>query len=152
MKFLFENPILLVALIGIISSLFKRLKGNSAEGGNQHTRGPFTQTTQPINSRPVERKRPVVRNTPLDEVLQEAKRMVEKTPNVQPIENRTAAKVVPTRNPATPIAPNNGTNKQSSHVINKTRLVDGVIWSEVLGPPRSRKPHTAIKPMNRVRN
>ena len=152
MEFLFENPIFLVIVIGLISSLYKQLKKGGPEDGKQHPRGPFTQTTQPINSRPVERNRPVVRSKPLDEVFHEVKRMVEKTPIVQPIENRTAAKVVSARNPVTPIDPNKGTNKQSSHVITKTRLVDGVIWSEVLGPPRSRKPHSAIKPTYRVRN
>ena len=152
MEFLFENPIFLVIVIGLISSLYKQLKRGVPEDGKQHPRGPFTQTTQPINSRPVERKKPVVRNKPLDEVFLEAKRMVEKPPIKQQIENRTAAKEVPARNPVTPIAPNKGTNKESSHVINKSRLVDGVIWSEVLGPPRSKKPHMAIKPMYRVRN
>jgi hypothetical protein len=152
MKFLFENPILLIALIGIVSSLFKRLKGDSGGEGKHHTRGPFTQTTQPINSRPVERKKPVMRNKPLNEVLHETRKIIEQKQIEQPLVNKSTVSEIPVRNPVTPIQSKKTTIKESSHVINKSRLVDGVIWTEVLGPPRSKKPHTAIKPMYRVRN
>ena len=155
MDFLFENPIFLIIVIGLISSLYKQLKRGVPEDGKQHPRGPFTQTTQPINSRPVERKKmvnPVVGHKPLNDVLLEVRKTVEQIPNKQPLDNRAIVKQVSVRHQDTSTTTAKNSIKESTNIKNKSRLIDGVILSKVLGPPRSKKPHPAMKPTLRVRN
>jgi len=39
----------------------------------------------------------------------------------------------------------NSDNVMSTQSINKDQLVQGIIWSEILGPPRSKKPHSSLR-------
>jgi hypothetical protein len=151
MEFLFDNPLLLFALIGIISSVFKRLKGDSPEGQKQKQRGPFTQSTQPLNPRPIERKKPIVRTKPLDEMLQDMRKSAEQMPIEQPLEKPVTVKKVPAHDQNPMKNKDTIAKKKSSYSVNQSKLVDGIIWSEVLGPPRSKNPHTAIRPRQQVR-
>jgi hypothetical protein len=36
-------------------------------------------------------------------------------------------------------------NKHTSLSVGEQKIIDGVIWAEILGPPRSRSPHRVLK-------
>lgn len=157
MEFLFENPIILVIVIGIISSIFKRLTGGRQEEGKPKQQRPYSPSTQPINPLPVERPKTVKpvgahkqASKPVNEILLEARKSVEQASREVQFERPKSTRDVSTRlQEKTRLTTKSETHP---HKLEETRLIDGFIWSEVLGPPRAKKPHTAMKQPYKGRN
>lgn len=150
MEFLFENPIFLVIIIGIISSIFKRLKEGKQEQGQPKQQRPFSPSTQPINPQPVERPKMVKPSgahkkgsQSANEILLEAKKIAEQAKREIQLDKTKSTRDVPNiRQEAIPSADD---SKAYIHTLEERRLIDGLIWAEVLGPPRAKKTHTAMK-------
>lgn len=165
MEFLFENPIFLVIIIGIISSIFNRLKGNNPEEDKPKPKrrvqpapsrpaSPAPQQVNP-NPRPVDRQKrvqpvgsPSVTSKPVADILLEVRKSAEKEINSR-IDNQATANQYTSRNQESTKAVM--VEKPNSFGIDSNRLIDGLIWSEVLGPPRAKRTHSAMRSMYRTR-
>lgn len=158
MKFLLDNPFILVILIGILSSFYRQLKGSNSDdqkrksaipkqkpatlvGQNNPMRGP-AKSHKPVRAQasqaPNRQKRRDIEHTVmLEDLYSDAKNTIQQSSllNQEHI-NRGAA---PTAAHIDDVEPSN----KKSLSINQERLIDGLIWSEVLGPPRAKRPHRA---------
>jgi len=158
MKFLLENPFILVILIGILSSFYKQLKGTDSDdkkrkgaipkqtsatsvGQNNPMRGPVkshkpvrAQSSQAPNR---QQRRDIEPPVKLEDLYSDAKNTNQQNShfNQDPIKRVSA----PTVNHLNELEPNN----KKTLTIDQERLLDGLIWSEVLGPPRAKRPHRA---------
>lgn len=143
MRFLLENPLILVILIGVISSFFKKSTEAQPDKKKKSPAKPIQKQDTPF---PVGKNRPV------------RAQKLNPLPPLRPVSNEQI------RNEQTEEVLYKGNAKQSAsaheHARRKHReetiakktintdpqtLIDGLIWSEVLGPPRAKKPHRSIK-------
>lgn len=149
MEFLLENPLIIVILIGIISSLFKKGK-NETEPPKKKQSRTFWETVQP----------PKFDSFPEVKPLQKSKGYIEEPE--QPVRSiqedylEAQRKADSLKRDAEEIERNIKLNeaKRSSNVaasienndfqVDSKRLADAVIWSEILGPPRARRPHRSM--------
>lgn len=154
MNFFIDNPFLVIILIAVISSFFKKKKENPAPNHNkpkqsgkaqqrpqrsvvEEARDLFKELvadeTKPI-PRKTEKKvrRPkqsaetakasLTRSEPLSEGLQEA-----------------VLDTMQTANPTAALSPDTTPKKKLE--MSEDHIIDSVIWSEILGPPRAKKPY-----------
>ncbi|MGM0900125.1 MAG: hypothetical protein ACQEXB_03245 [Bacillota bacterium] len=164
MEFLFENPLFIFILIGIISSLFKRVKGEQEQQPKRPARpeeqGPTWNSedqmpmepeplkplrTEPSNNERLEEKREfggVPENPFLDiqKKYEERRRENEnkQSPRSNNIQSRT---VVPTIQVKEKSA--QGVSVDLSP--EPDRVIEGIAWAQVLGEPRSRSPHRTMR-------
>lgn len=150
MEFLFENPFILVILIGIISSFFKKSKNE-----------PKPNTKQPksfVESIPkriqdvleeFEKSQADPARTLQTDYLEAKKQAEAKINQLQEQQKKYMEKVEELetekqrkRHVAAHVENEIGTN--NSFTLDKEKLVDAIIWSEILGPPRSKKPHRSM--------
>jgi Fe2+ transport system protein B len=150
---LFENPFIIVVLIGIISSLFNRMKSSAEE--------PKRQPVRPVQNRPAqaqsttmeekierpyvhrEEKSVMVTDTPLNEIqekyAEKKKAAEERLKQLEQQKAVTEKRAARMNSQVTRVV-----HKQSSRSErlspNKEKLVDAVVWSEILGPPRAKRP------------
>jgi hypothetical protein len=141
---LFDNPIIMAAIIAAISFIFNKLGKNDE---NEETKRkpvperPKTQTTpkQTAQRQPAENKqqRPAAAAAAAksEDMAAELRRIQADAERSMPAVERAI-------------------KKQSSRVVNrkqelldmnKNTIVQGVVLSEVFGPPRSRKPHYTMR-------
>ncbi|MFE8703211.1 hypothetical protein ACFYKX_21770 [Cytobacillus sp. FJAT-54145] len=158
MEFLFENPFLLVILIGLISSIFKRMKGTQEEPRKSQPKpfvesGPFDFEQQPRQEQPVQRMEPVPQQTyepnPLgkieQEFLEKKKKAEEKLAALkkQQATAQKKAETIQSHRRLNQVKEKIETTEPEQVHVDNQKLVDAVIWSEILGPPRSKRPHSA---------
>lgn len=164
MEFLFENPLLIFVLIGIISSLFKRVKGGQEQQPKRQVRpeqqGPTWNSedqmpakpeplkplrTQPSKAEPLEEKGEfgdVPENPFLDiqKKYEERRRENEtkQSPRSNNIQSRTVVPTMPAKDESV-----QGVSVDLSP--EPDRLIEGIAWAQVLGEPRSRDPHRTMR-------
>jgi len=132
LDFLLHNFFIVLAVIAGIISFFKgSLSSDTKEKETKRAPKPFVpQQTSPMRKRVEQEIKKRQQSTEsLEEKLKEAKQQVKAeipVPRVVPHVRAKKEKVAPT-------AP-------SLHV-SKKQVVQGVIWSEILGPPRSKNPY-----------
>ncbi|WP_318508360.1 hypothetical protein [Bacillus sp. T3] len=158
MKFLLDNPFILVILIGILSSFYKQIKGTNSDdnkrkgaipkqkpattvGQNNPMRGPV-KSHKPVRAQGSQipnrqQRKDIEPPVKLEDLYSDAKNTNQQNShfNQEPI-NRVSASTVNQLNELE-------LNNKKSFTINQERLLDGLIWSEVLGPPRAKRPHRA---------
>jgi DNA mismatch repair ATPase MutL len=151
MDFLFENPIIIVILIGIISSLYKQVKGAQPEEGKRTNR-PNQAPVSPVGqNKPVRRQKQAnkpVRGQNVANQSNQHQGSASKHENLN-----SATRIETQENKQTKMEMNENKaatqqkeeNKQKSLNVSQSNLVDGLIWSEVLGPPRAKRPHRSIR-------
>ncbi|MCY7753237.1 hypothetical protein MOF05_16755 [Bacillus haynesii] len=136
---LFDNPIIMAAIIAAISFIFNKLGKNDE---NEETKRkptperPKTQTPkQTAQHRPAENRteRPAAAKsadmaTELRRIKADAERSM---PAVERTVKKQSSRVI--------------NRKQELLDMNKNTIVQGVVLSEVFGPPRSRKPHYTMR-------
>lgn len=154
LEFFFDNPIIFILLVAVVSSLFRKKKENVS-----HTKGQ-ERTSQPKKSNPfsptaLEEVREVFkevtrsfssptttsnrkRENPSHELIFEAK---------QQVEELNQSHLTESIHSDAPILQTVMKEKQRDKVIelDETKLVDAVVWSEILGPPRAKKPFRKIR-------
>jgi hypothetical protein len=142
LEFIFENPIAIIFIIGAVISFLKKMKENSNPNSNQEKK-PEWKKVMDIPQTLNEDKR-VETRTPREprehqqnrnQLQQEYNRAKSKAeidqPKVQAIQRiETNKKVVITEVDASDLTPT------------KDTLIDGIVWSEILGPPRAYKSHS----------
>lgn len=148
MEILFENPIVLIILIGIISSIFKNRNKSEKQDSpakRAESRKPVQKSSDPFNEmkdlfKEVQRS--------FQEELNPAKKLKEDGPQKidevklnykeeQPEKSSMSKQVT-----ETPHEHQVQKTKQASQLkVDESKLVDAVIWSEILGPPRAKKPY-----------
>lgn len=147
MDFLFENPFIIVVLIGIISSLFNKAKGQSK--GNPSQPKPFAEST-PIPQEPSFDDFPEepIRAFEADynEMKKEAEKKIRALREQQKRYEERAARLNSEAVMSEPktTAPSTGKVENASLEVDREKLADAVIWSEILGPPRSKRPHRSL--------
>lgn len=150
MDFLFENPFIIVILIGIISSFFKKQKNESKP--NTKEPKPFIESipkriqevleefesskAEPANTMQTDyleaKKQAEAKITQLQE---QQKKYMEKVEELETEKHINEHKAFQVENEA-------GTKNRLT--IDKENLTDAIIWSEILGPPRSKKRHRSM--------
>lgn len=140
---LFDNPIIMAAIIAAISFIFNKLGKNDENEEAKRKPAPEQQRTQTpklkqtAQHRPAKNKnqRPAAAAANSADMEAELRRIKEDAERSMPAVERTI-------------------KKQSSRVINrkqelldmnKKTIVQGIVLSEVFGPPRSRKPHYTMR-------
>lgn len=161
MEFILENPFILIVIFAIISSLFKTKKGNNQNQNSQtKQREARTFQKQQTQSTTVEQRKAM---SPLKRLEQMATEMADRldkeytekrklaesklkgardyippTEEVKPLQVKVEQPVVIAA-VEKPHAP------QPSLSIEKQKVIDGVVWAEILGPPRALNPHRTLK-------
>lgn len=153
MRILIENPIILVVLLGIISSLFKRIKNDQPEEGKIRKRNPQhpgLPSGQHRKFQQADRSKP---NKPVRQQNTRSRSVENTTDQIDPIfvnsnlhasENNQMDYLAVKQNTKEIHEPAS-TQKKETLEIDQTKLIDGLIWSEVLGPPRAKKTHHSMK-------
>lgn len=156
MEFLFDNLWLFAVVIGIITSLFNKAKGGQ---GKQNDRP--RQTVQPKNAanqqkgRPVQEARnkdvpPVMPRNNIEKEYSDRKKQAEE--QLQALKDK--QKDLVNTGQSLQMAPSRGSSrldsvpykeKKTAFSIEKQKLADGVVWAEILGPPRALNPHKSIR-------
>ncbi|MDQ0858332.1 hypothetical protein [Bacillus sp. V2I10] len=142
--FILSNPLVIAGFIFVLSSLFgKKKKGKQQR---RQMENPASSASVPVPSIDQTANQPAA-----EERLKEA---------IDTIENRhhsAKSEMIELGNEigsaADAIQAEIQTDSKNSQlkrttanpVINKDNVVQGIIWSEILGPPRSKKPHASAK-------
>ncbi|SEM29886.1 hypothetical protein SAMN05192533_10289 [Mesobacillus persicus] len=162
MEFIFENPILLFLLIGLISSLFKKVKGEQEQQPKRPIRpeqqGPASHSEDPMSAEPFQ---PMRTERPESE-----KPINEWEPSSVPEnpfidiqkkyqERREAAAHPPaTKQRDESPQPAVQVQKDKDEITDgisidlspeADRLLEGIAWAQVLEPPRSRNPYRTAR-------
>lgn len=149
LELLLDNPLILVIIFGIISSLFKKSKGKNQQVKPPNRQASFPETLLENPKFNNERRITAVQESmtrsnmdTIEELYQEKKAnaqivtLIEQQRALeQKLENVHSKKDMVTK----------GLNKSTSQSGGKQQIIDGVIWAEILGPPRSRSPHRVLK-------
>lgn len=158
MEFLFENPWLIFIVIGIITSLFNKAKGGQGKQNNRPQRQPVQQksTANQQEIRPVQEGRnkdvpPVMPKKHVEKEYADRKKQ-EAEAQLQALKNK-QNELINTRNSLQMNSPRGSSRldsipykeKKTAVSIEKQKLVDGVVWAEILGPPRALNPHKSIR-------
>jgi hypothetical protein len=151
----FDNPIIFIILVAVISSLFRKKKESSRDPKGQR------RTNQPLD------KSPSQTQTSFDEVREVFKELSRSFSNPttssnrkrenpsheeikgvnQQVEELNQSNMAESLQSDVPILQTVMEEKQRDKVIelDETKLVDAVVWSEILGPPRAKKPYRKIR-------
>lgn len=152
MEFLLENPFILIALIAFISSFFKKKKEEK----------PVKQTPRSVQQEQRAQAERTSADSALAETLKEeyrqqeekAKRIEEEyrqrkqqaEESMKALQNQRRAAERKASKIAKTASNTNAEHRKEpsgagSFEFRKQSLADGIIWSEILGPPRSKNPH-----------
>lgn len=133
------NPLVIAAVIGIISAIFG--KKNKDEKRPPGTR-PGDQAKKQDQKQPQKEHKPeaeelpaVSEENPFEQKRREAEKPLAET---EQMFNGLEHKLTSAR-------ARNASLKKSALKINKETAVQGIIFSEVLGPPRAKKPHRTMR-------
>jgi hypothetical protein len=164
MEFLFQNPFLILILLAYLFSLFgKRKKQQAQQQRNSQPR--HVQTKRAPAERGSELKRQL--DTAIREFknLTENRQYTEQAESVQPVEQdknelkeqsenrkpkaqavkREAEQQKVSVSPSKPVEMASEKEEHVSLAPTDKQLVEGIIWSEILGPPRSLNPHRSVR-------
>lgn len=161
MEFLFENPIIILIILGILSSLFQKMGKGSKD--RQEKSKPFTETTtipdifrdieeafedmqKGFEKETREKKDPVEKHgPPLPQMAKEAELEEKEQENeylraLNKLERRKDKREEKEK------AVKNETEQNAPPSLNvEDTVLNGIIWSEILGPPRSKNPRFPMK-------
>jgi hypothetical protein len=146
LDFLFDNPLIIAVLIGIISSLFNKAKGQTK--ANPKPPKPFVENTPlpEITNFEEVREEPVrTLDTEYRDMKKEAEAKIAALKQQQKRFEQKAERMNSTTRMNQSVRSNpTATNNKATFQVDKEKLADAVIWSEILGPPRSKKPHRSL--------
>ncbi|KXZ18454.1 hypothetical protein AXI59_10375 [Bacillus nakamurai] len=131
------NPLVIAVVIGIISAIF----GKKSKDEKQSAKNPAPQAQQqPTQQQPADQHKleevPVVsEENPFEQKRREAeKRLAETKRTFKGLERELTA-----------VRGRNASLKKNVLKVNKDTAVQGVIFGEVFGPPRAKKPHRTMQ-------
>ncbi|MEC0280437.1 MULTISPECIES: hypothetical protein [Bacillus] len=136
MEDILTNPLVIAAIIGIISTIFGKVK-KEEEKNNQNQKRKKPQTMKPasVQNKQSAEETPAPIPNRLEQMRQEAEdRRKETERNLKGLErDLTAAKHKAVY------------TKQKLLQVNKDTVVQGIVLGEVFGPPRAKKPHHTMR-------
>lgn len=147
MDFLFENPLIIIIVLGIISSMFKKQKGEGNE--TQGEPKPFEESS-PIPMPDIFKQfdfnredKPVKQEISSEELLKPDYQAKAQAKIAELKErNREQAVERPQRVEAPKPVPQVVTPLElDTASMDRNKLQEAVVWAEILGPPRAKKPH-----------
>ncbi|MEQ2526233.1 hypothetical protein EKG37_05425 [Robertmurraya yapensis] len=148
MQFLLDNPLIIVILVGIISSIFK--KGKNETKPTKKKSKNFWETVQlpnfdsipevkPLQKAEVYHEEPVQPVRSIQDDYLEAQRKADSLKrDAEELERKIRSNEVKRSIDAPTL------QEKSDFQVDSNKLADAVIWSEILGPPRARKPHRSM--------
>lgn len=161
MQFLFENPILIFLLIGLISSIFKRSKGEEKQ--KQRPKRP-AQPIRPVQREPMSNSETSipeeVDSRPMQRTQAQRQELRKAQPNPQSAlldiqkkyeerkkQEHEASRSTLNRPLIQPEATKESASLESSMQLKPEadRLIEGIAWAQILGEPRSKKPHRTMR-------
>jgi flagellar biosynthesis GTPase FlhF len=155
LEFLLENPFILIAVIAFISSFFKKKKEEkpvkqaprSAQQENR-TQAERTSADPALAEVLEEEKRKLTeKSRRIEEEYRQRKQQAEQRmkalQNQQRAAERKASAISKTASNTKKGYPAEASGA-GKFEPRKQSLVDGIIWSEILGPPRSKNPHSSL--------
>jgi FtsZ-interacting cell division protein YlmF len=165
MEFLFDNPFILMILIGLISTLFGKKGEQQEQQKRPQQRRPSQQPRQgpgqPAQQRPERRTAQQRPERPAQPVPPSLEKKVERTAasipqltDVQKIyedkrrEINESARHEPRTASGAPASVQAGSEEKPVTLDLKpdgNRLIEGIAWAQVLGPPRARDPHRTMR-------
>lgn len=156
MEILFENPLILIVLIGIISSLFKKAKGERPESPipRPRQRPHHRQSAEPERAAmetsveealKEERQRQAERESRIEQENRKRKQQAEESMRALQNQRREAHSFRETASRPVELPAEGKKEHGGRFTPEKQVLIDGIIWSEILGPPRAKNPHRSIK-------
>lgn len=140
MEILFDSPILLIVVIGFLSSLYKRIKGTD-ENSRRPRPASKASPASPQAPQPAMPSGGSGSTANIQQLYQERRSQVENAQgNRRQREpgrgGRLSASNIPSSS-SEPVAA-----EPKLHLKpDRDSLIEGVIWSEILGEPRSKKPY-----------
>ncbi|MEC1664265.1 hypothetical protein [Bacillus halotolerans] len=136
MEDILTNPLVIAAIIGIISTIFGKVK-KEEEKNNQNQKRKKPQKMKPasVQNKQSAEETPAPIPNRLEQMRQEAEdRRKETERNLKGLErDLTAAKHKSVY------------TKQKLLQVNKDTVVQGIVLGEVFGPPRAKKPHYTMR-------
>jgi hypothetical protein len=145
LEFILENPIAIIFIIGAIISFFKRMKENSHPNPNQEKKPEFKKVLKipqtQNEGRNVESRPPRQNSRQVASEYNEVKSKIEIN---QPKENA-RKNSASHRNEINKETVNAKLNTSYDSSPSKDTLIDGIVWAEILGPPRAYKSHSQRK-------
>ncbi|MBG9654783.1 hypothetical protein ACFRCQ_00020 [Cytobacillus firmus] len=154
MEFLFENPFILIAVIAFISSFFKKRKEEkpvkqAPRSVQQENRAQAESSADPALAEVLkeEKRKLTEKSRRIEEDYRQLKQQAEQSVKALQSQQRAAERK------ASAIS-RTAANSKTGYPVEasgagkfeqqKQSLVDGIIWSEILGPPRSKNPHRSL--------
>ena len=168
MEFILENPFILFVIFAIISSLFKSGKGKTQNQNQKNTSpqakqsGARTIQKQQTQSRSMDHRKPMSPVKRLEQMATEMAERLEKeytekrkladstmrqardyTPPIEEVKSLPVEVAQPIVKQVVVEAKQQA--PQPSLSIEKQKVTDGVVWAEILGPPRALNPHRTLR-------
>ncbi|WP_077214019.1 hypothetical protein [Bacillus dakarensis] len=152
MELLFENPLIPIIVIWVISSLFN--KGKSKKKTKTDTAKPFVENIpfpsfEDLKKEPevIADAEPAISN--IEEIYSEKKKRAEaQLAELKDKQRRASEKA----ERAASVSRLNQQRKkpeasysEKAFLIEKEKVAEAIVWSEILGPPRAKKPHRSMK-------
>ncbi|MDU0811449.1 hypothetical protein P9738_18120 [Bacillus siamensis] len=133
------NPLVIAAVIGIISAIFGKKNKDEKRPPN---RRPADQKKKQDHTQPPKEHKPeaeempaVSKGNPFEQKRREAeKRLAETEQMFNGLDHKLTSQRA-----------RNASLKKSALKIKKETAVQGIIFSEILGPPRAKKPHRTMR-------
>jgi hypothetical protein len=149
LEFLLENPFILVVLIGIISSLFSKAKRGSSSGpvqqpGNVELEsGPYKDAGYEPEEKaaaPVQKAGRQASES-MESYYQERKEQAEeRARRLSERQDVLERRVQNARSAAGNPEKSKSAEPAGRAAVSREKLADAIVWSEILGPPRSKNP------------
>lgn len=141
-EFFFENPFIFVILVAVLSSLFKKKKGDteSKKTSNRPKGNKQAQSNNPFDE-VKEIFKEVTRSFSEGTITSERK--IEHPVVQQKAEElrQQMVKAEPLKSAEPQSLPIQEELRSKEMKLNQEKLVEAIIWSEILGPPRAKKPY-----------
>lgn len=138
--FILSNPLVIVGLIFVISSLFgKKKKERQQRRKKEKPASAAPSIDQTANQQPAKDR--------MKEAIQtiESRYQAAKTDSSE-LGNEIGSPADEIKTEIVTVSKINQPERtKANSVINKNNVVQGFIWSEILGSPRSKKPHSSAK-------
>ncbi|MGG1338124.1 hypothetical protein ABE196_16925 [Bacillus subtilis] len=135
MEDLLTNPLIIAAIIGIISAIFGKKSKEEKQNSQKRKKPQHVQSASPQKKQSKEAAPAPIPNRMEQARWEAEERRRETARNLKGLERDLAAakqKTVYT--------------KQKMLQVNKDTVVQGIVLGEVFGPPRAKKPHRTMRP------
>lgn len=162
MEFIFENPIFIIVIIGYIISFFMKNKKNQS----QHQKGARPKPSAAEIFKQFQDRIPQLDTRSFEEQQAEQSQKLEKESlkreweaearsnairEQKQMAEKRAELITEAESPAlsSKVLPSTSKGANKALSPSKKQLIDGIIWSEIIGPPRALNPHKSVKNDNK---